>query len=277
MSTRIPDPGRASGVFDVLQRSHTHGAPFDDILQSRADDTEFWSARDLAAVMHYDQWRNFAAAVDRARVAIGNQGGDPEHHIAGASKMVTIGSGASRAVDDYHLTRFGAYLTVMNGDPRKPEVAAAQAYFAIKTRQAETVPVRALSEDEIVHQALAITARRVEQLTERVAELAPKAEFYDELMEADGTYSMLAVSKMLGWGRNVMMRELRRAGVLQGNNLPYQRYSHHFKVVPGTYVNAKTGETVPTATTYVRPSGVPFLRKKLGGALEHAELAGADS
>ncbi|MGB3483977.1 MAG: phage antirepressor KilAC domain-containing protein [Mycobacterium sp.] len=96
-----------------------------------------------------------------------------------------------------------------------------------------------------------------------VAELEPKAAFYDELMEADGTYSMLATSKMLGWGRNVMMRELRRSGVLQGNNLPYQRYEHHFKVTPGTYVHPKTGERIPTATTTVRPSGVDFLRKKL--------------
>lgn len=98
---------------------------------------------------------------------------------------------------------------------------------------------------------------------ERIAELEPKAEFYDDLMDADGTYSFLAASKILGWGRNVMMRELRRSGVLQGNNLPYQRYEHHFKVTPVTYTNQKTGELVPTATTTVRPSGLEFLRKKL--------------
>lgn len=97
----------------------------------------------------------------------------------------------------------------------------------------------------------------------KVVELEPKASFYDDLMDADGTYSFLATSKILGWGRNVMMRELRRSGVLQGNNLPYQRYEHHFKVTPATYTNAKTGELVPTATTTVRPSGLEFLRKKL--------------
>jgi phage antirepressor YoqD-like protein len=105
-----------------------------------------------------------------------------------------------------------------------------------------------------------------QMLTEKdqqIAVLAPKAEFYDDLMDADGTYSFLAASKILGWGRNVMMRELRRSGVLQGNNLPYQRYEHHFKVTPGTYTNQKTGELVPTATTTVRPSGLEFLRKKL--------------
>ncbi|SRX93607.1 prophage antirepressor [Alicyclobacillus acidocaldarius subsp. acidocaldarius Tc-4-1] [Mycobacterium shimoidei] len=106
---------------------------------------------------------------------------------------------------------------------------------------------------------------RAEVAEAKVAELEPKAQFYDELMESDGTYSMLAASKILGWGRNVMMRELRRMGVLQGNRLPYQRYAHHFKVVPGTYVHPKTGEQIPTATTFVRPSGLEFLRKKLSG------------
>lgn len=98
---------------------------------------------------------------------------------------------------------------------------------------------------------------------ERIAELEPKAEAFDELMDANGCYSMNAAAKILGWGRNVMMRELRRLGVLQGNNLPYQRYEHHFKLVPNTYYNPKIEQTVPTVTTFVRPSGVEYLRKRL--------------
>lgn len=107
----------------------------------------------------------------------------------------------------------------------------------------------------------------------KVAELEPKAEFYDELMDADGTYSFLAVSKMIGWGRNIMMRELRRNGVLQSNNLPYQRYEHHFKVTPQTFKNRKTGETVPTATTSVWPSGIEFIQRKLSKSLELAQVS----
>ena len=115
-------------------------SPFDQIRRTRTSGSEYWSARDLADTLGYDQWRNFCAAVDRARVSIQNQQGSDaaENHIAGASKMVAVGSGAQRAVDDWHLTRFGAYVVVMNGDPRKPEIAAAQAYFAVKTREAET-------------------------------------------------------------------------------------------------------------------------------------------
>jgi phage regulator Rha-like protein len=120
-----------------------------------------------------------------------------------------------------------------------------------------------LSEDEIMHQALTISARRVEALTVQVAELKPKAEFYDELMDAEGCYSMQATANILRWGRNVMMRELRRMGILQGNNLPYRRYDHHFKVIPGTRRHPQTGELIPTATTHVLPAGVEFLRKKL--------------
>lgn len=121
-------------------------SPFDAIRQVREDGSEFWSARDLAEVMAYDQWRNFASAIDRARVSLRNQGYEPEEHVAGASKMVSLGSGARRGVDDYHLTRFGAYLTVMNGDPRKSEVAGAQAYFAVRTREAEVAkPVQELT------------------------------------------------------------------------------------------------------------------------------------
>lgn len=160
----------------------------------------------------------------------------------------------------------GMYEVVIRSD--KPEAAAFRRWLTTevlpqirRTGTYGTAP--ALTEDEIVHQALQITARKVAELTERVAELEPKAEFYDEFMEADGTYSMLATSKMLGWGRNVMMRELRRDGVLTGSNLPYQRYAHHFKVVPGTYPHPNTGELIPTATTYVRPAGLEFLRKRL--------------
>ena len=122
--------------------------------------------------------------------------------------------------------------------------------------------------------ALALTeaGQMLAEKDQAIAIMAPKAEFYDDLMDADGTYSFLAVSKMLGWGRNIMMRELRRNGVLQSNNLPYQRYEHHFKVTPQTYKNRKSGETIPTATTSVWPSGIPFIKRKLAGSLELAQV-----
>lgn len=222
-----------------------------------------WSARWLMTAMGYDNWQNFEKVVERAKIAAHNQGFNVRTLFTAVSKKTD-----GRPQSDFLVTRFAAYLVAMNGDPRKAEVSAAQHYFAVKTRQAElsapTLPP--MSDDELIHRALEVSARRVAQLTERVAELEPKAEFYDELMEADGTYSWAAVANILGWGRNVMLRELRRLGVIQGNRLPYQRYAHHFKVVPGTYKHPKSGEQVPYATTTVRPSGVDFLRKKLAVA-----------
>lgn len=251
----------------TAELAHT-STPFDAIRHTTPEGREWWSARDLMPLLGYDQWRRFADAIGRARISGHNAGHDMARHVATAGKMVPIGSGAQREAEDFHLSRLACYLVAMNGDPRKSEVAAAQTYFAVRTREAETRQVApALTEDEIVHQALQITARKVAELTERVAELEPKAEFYDELMEADGTYSWNAAAKILGWGRNVMLRELRRLGVIQGNRLPYQRYGHHFKVVPGTYKHPQTGDQIPYATTTVRPSGLDFLRKKLEGVV----------
>nr|WP_281359072.1 phage antirepressor KilAC domain-containing protein [Pseudarthrobacter oxydans] len=106
----------------------------------------------------------------------------------------------------------------------------------------------------------------------------PKLEAYNALVEADGLLSMQAAAKTLGYGPNILYRDLRRLGILQGNNLPYQRYLHHFEVELGSYKNRR-GETVPTTTTMVRPSGLDFLRRKLAttaeGATAAAEGAGA--
>lgn len=220
-----------------------------------------WSARWLMDQMGYPTWQHFEPVIERAKITAHNEGFNVRTLFT-VKREKTGG----RPQTDYLVTRYAAYLIAMNGDPRKPQVAAAQHYFAVKTREAEVAAPAPMSDDELIHRALEVSARRVAQLTERVAELEPKAEFYDELMEADGTYSWNAAAHILGWGRNTMLAELRRLGVIQGNRLPYQRYGHHFKVVPGTYKHPKTGEQIPYATTTVRPSGLDFLRKKLASS-----------
>lgn len=121
--------------------SQTATSPFDQIRQIDEHGAEYWSARDLMIAMEYARWENFNRAVERARHSAENPGGD---HIADATKMVRLGSGSERAVQDYRLTRMGAYLVVMNGDPRNPHIAAAQQYFAVKTREAEVMNPAAL-------------------------------------------------------------------------------------------------------------------------------------
>ncbi|MCD6035061.1 MAG: DNA protein [Rickettsiales bacterium] len=98
---------------------------------------EYWSARDLQTLLGYNQWRRFENAIKKAIESCEASGNKSENHFAGAGKMVDIGSGIQREVEDYHLSRFACYLIAQNGDPRKPEIAAAQKYFAIQTRRQE--------------------------------------------------------------------------------------------------------------------------------------------
>ncbi len=98
---------------------------------------EFWSARDLQPLLGYAQWRRFEDAIKRAMISCEQSGNSPQNHFANAGKMVELGSGSEREVNDYHLSRFACYLIAQNGDPRKTEIALAQQYFAIQTRKQE--------------------------------------------------------------------------------------------------------------------------------------------
>ena len=113
------------------------GQSFEDLKQVNDHDAEYWSARDLQPLLGYSQWRRFEDAVRRAITSCEQSGNNPEHHFAGAGKPITGGKGAVQIVQDYQLSRFACYLIAQNGDPRKPEIAQAQKYFAIQTRRQE--------------------------------------------------------------------------------------------------------------------------------------------
>lgn len=114
-------------------------SPFEKIKQISEEGFEYWSARDLAKLLEYAQWRNFENAISKAKESCKNNGYEVENHFADVSNMVELGSGATREVDDYRLSRFACYLIVQNADPSKKNVAMGQAYFAIKTRQKELI------------------------------------------------------------------------------------------------------------------------------------------
>lgn len=117
-------PVRGDVSFEEMKKFNAHGA-------------EFWSARDLQPLLGYSQWRRFEDAIKRAVTSCEQSGNNPDYHFADAGKMVELGSGSVRSVDDYHLSRFACYLIAQNGDPRKLEIAAAQKYFAIQARRQE--------------------------------------------------------------------------------------------------------------------------------------------
>lgn len=111
-------------------------SPFDPIRQVRPDGSDYWSARALSPLLGYARYGKFAAVLDRTREDLENQGHVPGDHMHPAVNMVPIGSGATRAVEDWHLSRLACYLACMNAGT--PEGSTARQYFAVRTREAET-------------------------------------------------------------------------------------------------------------------------------------------
>lgn len=122
---------------------------FENIKHINDDGQEYWLARELQTVLDYTQWRRFSDTIERAKLACKNSGFAIDDHFANVGKMVDIGSGAEREVDDVMLSRYACYLIVMNGDPRKEVIALGQSYFAVKTRQQELIDnYEELTEDQ---------------------------------------------------------------------------------------------------------------------------------
>ncbi len=128
---------------------HAMTETFEGHAQQTDSGIEFWLARDLQHLLGYSKWDNFLNVVSKAKTACEMSGHPVADHFADVGKMVDLGSGSQREVDDMMLTRYACYLIAQNGDPKKQEIAFAQTYFAIQTRRAELIEQRLLDAERV--------------------------------------------------------------------------------------------------------------------------------
>jgi len=205
-------------------------SPFDQVKHMDEHGNEYWTGRDLQPLMEYPRWQDFIPVIDRARAAARNQG-----LIADEVFRVIPGNPSKqggRPGSDIRMPRFGAYLVAMNGDPRKEAVAAAQAYFAVKTREAE-IHQRAIPQS--FAEALELAAAQQREIESRDAQLAiaaPKVALANQFLESVDTIYLTDLAKNLKITRHRLITVLRNEGVLFLDELNYRAgYEDWFEVV----------------------------------------------
>lgn len=128
----------SKALTEEEQNSYTETL-FESIKHINEYGNEFWYARELQNALEYSKWDNFKRVIDKAVSACENSENEVSDHFASVGKMVNVGSGAEREIEDFELSRYACYLIVQNADPRKKVIALGQTYFAVKTRQQELI------------------------------------------------------------------------------------------------------------------------------------------
>lgn len=237
----LPDANASSSPFDALRQEDERG--------------EFWSARDVMPHLDYEQWRRFVDSIERAMAACRNSGDRVEDHFAASGKITINARGHKRVLDDYRLSRHGAYLVAINGDSRKDAIAKAQTYFAQQTRKQELAeqaavevpaPRRELSNRELAMMVIeeADRADRAEALaasaTAKVAELTPGSELAETYAAANGTMTIRTFARTVQqWAQTRGIKVL-------------QEHVFDYLGIIGMVIRAKTSEKGQATATALK-------------------------
>ncbi len=217
-------------------------------LKQEDERGEYWSARDLMPYADYADWRNWNDAINKAMTAFRGLGEDTRGHFSVLAPKST--GGRPRA--DFRLSRRACYLVFMNGDPSKPAIAAAQNYFAVKTRQAEVMEQQAPAKMPTLQEALRgwadeVDAREKAELAAREAEmeaalLRPPAEAWENLVDTGQDYDVATAASILNrdpaisTGRNRLFQWMLDSGMLYrragGQLVPYAAHTEHLRLKP---------------------------------------------
>lgn len=266
------------------------GSPFDGIRRVTPEGREFWSGRDLMSPLGYDSWRRFADAIDRAKISAHNAGYQVTDHFVGAVKKA--GQGADhpgRNAEDYHLSRLACYLIAMNGDPRKQQIADAQTYFAIRTREAETAQPELPDRRALAQMVIDAEDRADAERAARQALEAPAAA-WSHLASSHGDYSVSDAAKILSrdpqitTGRDRLFTFMESEGwIYRGageRRKPWRAYQAQVDLgrlterISRPYLNERTGEmTLPDPTVRITAKGLAKLHLLLGGSGSFGVLA----
>jgi DNA-damage-inducible protein D len=257
----------------------SYEARLNDLRVVTLTDGEVWSARDLMEFAGYDRWDNFSKAITRAVRSVEASGLDAADHFRGSAKKVRIGSGSTREIEDVEVTRYGCYILFQNADGSKPEIAAAQQYFAVQTRKQELATPN-LTDDEIVARALQITSQRVQQLEAKITEDAPKVAYVDEFVDRDDVVLFRVAASEIGIGEQELRDRLGSAGWIyrsligtrwskskgrEVKEYEYRAASAHadkFRSMPQHNAPRHHNGQVRT-TLYIRSSALPAIRRRL--------------
>lgn len=253
-------------------------SPFDSIKRT-VGGREYWSARDLMPMLGYPRWQDFKSAITRAIQSAEAQGHN-RHDLFRVSPEKSGG----RPREDFQMPRFACYLVAMNGDPRKAEVAAAQAYFAIQTRVAETrAAVRELSFEEKMLEVMGTLQAKVTAQHEQLALVAPKAESFDVFLNATGDYDVRDAAQLLhrdhgiDIGRTRLFAWLRDNKWLDKSGRPYQsRVDQGLILIKAStfkFVRTNGEEQLAKPQVRITPKGLHKIRMDLGGGAEQLEVA----